>query len=95
MVTNDATILKLKQEVLYAVSKAAWEDNLKEKEHDIPYDIIPGPQAQYRCCIYKEREIIRQRVRLAEGNVPRARIPQTWCRLSMRHVRNVPSPLTW
>lgn len=56
MVTNDATILKLKHEVLYAVSKAAWEDNLKEKEHDIPYDIIPGPQAQYRCCIYKERD---------------------------------------
>ena len=73
MVTNDATILKLKHEVLYAVSKAAWEDNLKEKEHDIPYDIIPGPQAQYRCCIYKEREIIRQRVRLAEGKCPKGK----------------------
>ena len=73
MVTNDATILKLKHEVLYAVSKAAWEDNLKEKEHDIPYDIIPGPQAQYSCCIYKEREIIRQRVRLAEGKCPKGK----------------------
>ncbi len=73
MVTNDATILKLKHEVLYAVSKAAWEDNLKEREHDIPYDIIPGPQAQYRCCIYKEREIIRQRVRLAEGKCPKGK----------------------
>lgn len=70
MVTNDATILKLKHEVLYAVAKAAWEGRLSEREQDIPYDIIPGPQAQYRCCIYKEREIIRQRVRLAEGKCP-------------------------
>ena len=32
--------------------------------------MIPGPQAHYRCCIYKEREIIKQRVRLAEGKCP-------------------------
>lgn len=70
MVTNDATILRLKYEVLNAVAKAAWEGNLTERESDIPYEIIPGPQAQYRCCIYKEREIIRQRVRLAEGKCP-------------------------
>lgn len=73
MVTNDATLLKLKHEVLYAVAEAAWEGRLAEREHDIPYDIIPGPQAQYRCCIYKEREIIRQRVRLAEGKCPKGK----------------------
>ena len=32
--------------------------------------MIPGPQATWRCCIYKEREIIKQRVRLAEGKCP-------------------------
>ena len=32
--------------------------------------LIPGPTPQFRCCIYKEREIIRQRVRLAEGKAP-------------------------
>ena len=32
--------------------------------------MIPGPEAHFRCCIYKEREIIRQRVRLAEGKCP-------------------------
>ena len=73
MVTNDATILLLKHEVLHAVAKAAWEGDLEKKEHDIPYDIIPGPQATYRCCIYKEREIIRQRVRLAEGKCPKGK----------------------
>ena len=70
MVTNDATILRLKHDVLYEVAKAAWEGNLDEKREQIPYSMIPGPQATYRCCIYKEREIIRQRVRLAEGKCP-------------------------
>ena len=70
MVTNDATILRLKHDVLYEVAKAAWEGNLDEKREQIPYSMIPGPQAAYRCCIYKEREIIKQRVRLAEGKCP-------------------------
>ncbi|MCC8061355.1 MAG: 4Fe-4S dicluster domain-containing protein [Clostridiales bacterium] len=70
MVTNDATILKIKHEVLYEVAKLAWEGKLDEGKDDIPYKMIPGPQAQFRCCIYKEREIIRQRVRLASGLCP-------------------------
>ncbi|MBS6642002.1 MAG: 4Fe-4S dicluster domain-containing protein [Clostridiaceae bacterium] len=70
MVTNDATILKLKHEVLFEVAKMAWEGELEQHRDEIPYKMIPGPQAQFRCCIYKEREIIRQRVRLAEGKCP-------------------------
>ena len=70
MVTNDATILRLKHDVLYEVAKRAYEGTLEEERDQLPYEMIPGPQAQYRCCIYKEREIIRQRVRLAEGKCP-------------------------
>jgi len=71
MVTNDATILRIKHDVLYEVAKLAWAGELDEEHKDqVPYTIIPGPQAQFRCCIYKEREIIRQRVRLAEGKCP-------------------------
>ena len=70
MVTNDATILRIKHDVLYEVAKLAWDGELEEKRDEIPYKMIPGPQAQFRCCIYKEREIIRQRVRLAEGKCP-------------------------
>ena len=70
MITNDATILRLKHEVLYEVAKKAWAGTLEEERDEIPYEMIPGPQAQYRCCIYKEREIIKQRVRLAEGQCP-------------------------
>ena len=67
MITNDATILRIKHEVNYQVAKLAWEGRLDEEEGSLPYVMIPGPQAQFRCCIYKEREIIKQRIRLAEG----------------------------
>lgn len=70
MVTNDATILKVKHDVLYRVAKLAYEGQLEEKRDFIPTEMIPGPQAQFRCCIYKEREVIRQRIRLAEGKCP-------------------------
>ena len=70
MVTNDATILHIKHQVLYEVAKLAWEGKLEEEREELPYKMIPGPQAQFRCCIYKEREIIKQRVRLAEGQCP-------------------------
>lgn len=73
MVTNDATILRIKHDVLYEVAKMAWEGTLEEKSDNLPYEMIPGPQAQFRCCIYKEREIIRQRVRLAQGMCPSGR----------------------
>lgn len=70
MVTNDATVLTIKHSVLYEVAKMAWAGELEEKRDTLPYKMIPGPQAQFRCCIYKEREVIRQRVRLAEGKCP-------------------------
>ena len=70
MLSNDATIIKIKHEVYYQVAKMAYEGVFDEKKDEIPYIIIPGPKAQFRCCIYKEREIVRQRVRLAEGLCP-------------------------
>lgn len=70
MVTNDATILRMKHEVLTEVARLAWEGILEENEEELPYKLAPGPKARFRCCIYKEREIFRQRIRLAEGKCP-------------------------
>lgn len=70
MISNDATILRIKHEVLYEVAKLAFAGTLEEKRERLPYEMIPGPQARFRCCIYKEREIIRQRIALAEGKAP-------------------------
>lgn len=70
MLTNDATILKIKHEVLYEVAKMAYEGVFEDKKDQIAYKLAPGPKPNFRCCVYKEREIIRQRVRLAEGLCP-------------------------
>jgi len=70
MITNDAALMKLRHDVLVEVARLAWDGRLEEERDEIPYRFIPGPLAQFRCCIYKEREIIRQRVRLAEGKTP-------------------------
>ena len=70
MITNDATILRVKHEVLYQVAKLAFDGKLESDKEQLPYQMIPGPQAQFRCCIYKEREIIRQRINLVEGKCP-------------------------
>ena len=66
----DENVIKIKHDVLYEVAKLAFADGLEEKRDGIAQSLIPGPTPQFRCCIYKEREIIRQRVRLAEGKAP-------------------------
>lgn len=66
----DENVIKIKHEVLYEVAKLAFSGELEEKRDNIAMELIPGPTPQFRCCIYKEREIIRQRVRLAEGKAP-------------------------
>ena len=70
MKTNDEALLKIKYNVLRTVSRLAFEGRLEEERDNIPFKLIPGPKAQFRCCVYKEREIIRQRIRLVEGKCP-------------------------
>ena len=65
--TADSRLLEGKHNVLNVVAKLAWDGELDEKRDDIPYEMVPGPIPTERCCIYKEREVIRQRVKLAEG----------------------------
>ena len=70
MIHNDETVISIKHKVMDEVAKLAFAGELENKRDEIPYKLIPGPHARFRCCIYKEREVIRQRVRLAEGKCP-------------------------
>lgn len=66
MITNDKGIVELKHRVMEEVCRLAWDNNLNEDTKEaLVKKIIPGPTAQFRCCIYKEREIVRERIRLA------------------------------
>lgn len=66
MVTNDKGIVEYKHKVMEEVAKLAWDGNLDEDHKErLVYQLIPGPKRTWRCCIYKEREITRQRIRLS------------------------------
>ena len=71
MVTNDATLVKLKHKIMEETERLAWDGNLDEEHKEkLIYEIIPGPMATYRCCVYKERELVKQRIRLSEAKNP-------------------------
>lgn len=63
----ETTVQELKDSVLRSVAELAWEDRLQTGILDIPEQIVPGPEAKMRCCIYKERAIINSRIKMAMG----------------------------
>ena len=63
----DTKVQHLKYKVLREVARLAWEDRLLENIINIPKMIVPGKQATMRCCVYKERAILGERVKIALG----------------------------
>ena len=71
MVTNDATLVRLKHRIMEETARLAWDGKLDEEHKEkLVYEIIPGPRATYRCCVYKERELVKQRIRLSLAQCP-------------------------
>ena len=71
MITNDKGIVRFKHDIMEKVCRLAWDGKLTpENKESLVYEVIPGPKPNYRCCVYKEREIVRQRVRLACAQAP-------------------------
>lgn len=67
MRTFETDVQLLKYRVLKEVAERAYAGNLMESYYEIPKIISPGPKATMRCCIYKERAVAQERVRLAMG----------------------------
>ncbi|MGN0605087.1 MAG: 4Fe-4S dicluster domain-containing protein [Oscillospiraceae bacterium] len=63
----DTKVQYLKYKVLREVARQAWNDTLLENLLDIPKMIVPGNVPTMRCCVYKERAILAERVKLAMG----------------------------
>ena len=66
----DTKVQHLKYKVLREVARHAWDDTLLEKVMDIPKNIVPGKESTMRCCVYKERAILGERVKIAMGGDP-------------------------
>ena len=59
---NNSQEIHVKKEVLIELIKAFFSDNFEENTRLVPYEIRPtGAEVPYRCCIYKERAIIKDR----------------------------------
>ena len=63
----DTKVQHLKYKVLREVARESWNGTLMEHVLDIPKTIVPGTEPTMRCCVYKERAILAERVRLAMG----------------------------
>ncbi len=63
----DTKVQHLKYKVLREVARQAWNGTLLEGLPDIPKIIVPGNTPTMRCCVYKERAIVADRVKLAMG----------------------------
>lgn len=63
----DTAVQKLKYDVLKAIIRNEYEHCYDNIYIDIPKEISPGPKATMRCCIFKERAIVQERIKLAMG----------------------------
>lgn len=61
----DTNVQELKYKVLSELVRLESQGKLSDGLLDIPEKIVPGPKATMRCCIYKERAIVSERVKLA------------------------------
>ena len=60
---NNSQSIHIKKDVLIRLVEAFDSDDFAKKTAMIPFDMRPkGADVPYRCCIYKEREIIKDRV---------------------------------
>ena len=66
----DTKVQYLKYKVLREVARQAWNDTLLQNVLDIPKIIVPGKTSTMRCCVYKERAILGERVKMAMGGNP-------------------------
>lgn len=63
----DTKVQHLKYKVLREVARLAWDNSLYDNLLDIPKTIVPGNTPTMRCCVYKERAILSEMVKMAMG----------------------------
>ena len=61
----DTKVQHLKYQVLREVARHAWQGTIIDGALAIPSEIMPGKTPTMRCCVYKERAILSERVKHA------------------------------
>lgn len=66
----ETRVQELRYQVLSEVARHKWNNTLHQAAIDIPKMIVPGNKATLRCCVYKERAIVGERIQIAMGGDP-------------------------
>ena len=77
----ETDVQKIKYKVLRAVAEHALNEKMEDVYYSVPLEVIPGRKPTMRCCVYKERAIVGERVHTALGgdrgdNVIQQRLPR-------------------
>jgi ferredoxin len=64
----DTQVQELRYKIIRELVRLVINDKKDKAFYDIPQKIAPGPNATMRCCIYKERAIIQERLKYLMGS---------------------------
>lgn len=63
----DTQVQEVKYKALKEIASLAWNGTLEQDLLGSAERLLPGPQPTMRCCIYKERAIMNERLKMAMG----------------------------
>lgn len=58
-------IVKLRRKVFTEMARKAFDGTLADKVADILSEVVTEDGPRYRCCVYKERAVLKERIKLA------------------------------
>ncbi|QVK17107.1 monomeric [FeFe] hydrogenase [Mycoplasmatota bacterium] len=65
----DSQVQMIRYEVIKEIAKRVINGNFDKTRYKIPKEIISGDKPISRCCVYKEREIISERINFAADDI--------------------------
>jgi [FeFe] hydrogenase (group B1/B3) len=63
----ETVIQQIRHDVLTHLARMAMEGDLARAAETIPGLVVPGTRPKFRCCVHRERAVVRNRVKLALG----------------------------
>lgn len=60
-------VVRLRRAVLTHLARCTWHGNLPEHVKDILYTLVRDDTPRIRCCVHKERAVLRNRIQMALG----------------------------
>ncbi len=58
-------VTKFRREVLKRIAKYTWNDCLPEHIYDVLYQMVQDNTPRVRCCVHKERAVLKNRIQMA------------------------------